>query len=115
VRKICINCKEIHLPEANFLEKLGPLFSDNSYIFYHGTGCHKCNNSGMSGRVAIYEVLIPSEILRHGISTDTSILKLKKIALKEGLQALIHDAKRKILNGEVPLSEVFRVLGPQNI
>tara|TARA_R110001592_G_scaffold181747_1_gene424602 strand:+ start:21144 stop:23387 length:2244 start_codon:yes stop_codon:yes gene_type:complete len=115
VRKICKYCKEIHQPEADFLEKLGPLFSDESYIFYHGTGCHQCNNSGMSGRAAIYEVLIPSEILRHGISTDTSILKLKQIALKEGLQALIHDAKRKVLNGEVPLSEVFRVLGPQNI
>lgn len=115
VRKICPHCKEIHQPEEELIEKLGPLFSDKHYVFYHGAGCQKCNKTGMSGRAAIYEVLIPSELLRQSIATNISVLELKQIALKAGLQTLIHDAKRKVLNGEVPLSEVFRVLGPQNI
>lgn len=115
VRKICTHCKQVHVPDEDTLHKLGHLFADPKYTFYQGTGCSKCSKSGMSGRAAIYEVLIPSEIMRHGISTDTSILKLKQLALKEGLQSLIHDAKRKALNGDIPLSEILRVLGPQNI
>lgn len=115
VRKICTQCKQVHKPDEDTLHKLGQLFSDPNYTFYQGAGCSKCSKSGMSGRAAIYEVLIPSEIMRHGISTDTSILKLKQLALKEGLKSLIHDAKRKALNGEIPLSEILRVLGPQNI
>jgi len=115
VRKICVHCKETHTPEPSTIKALGPLFSDKDITYSQGKGCSKCNNSGLSGRAAIYEVLIPSDLMRQGIATDITVLKLKQLALKEGLITLIQDAKRKVLDGTIPISEVLRVLGPQNI
>ena len=113
VRKICNHCKEVHTPDEETLQRLGPLFTAPDLKFFHGRGCDKCNKSGMSGRAALYEVLIPSDVLRHAMSADASMLKLKQLAQKEGLQTLIYDARLKCEKGEIPVSEVLRVLGPQ--
>lgn len=115
VRKICVHCKVEYSPEPELLERLGPLFSNDSLSFFHGKGCVSCNNTGLSGRTAIYEVLIPSKIMRQEMATEISILNLKELAEKEGIRTLVDDARRKAIDGEIPLKEILRVLGPQSI
>ncbi len=111
-RKICKHCSVEITPTETLLCQLGPLFKDSSTRFYEGTGCDHCNGSGFSGRAAIYEVLVPSDMMRHGISENVSILKLKELAKKEGLKSLYEEAKEKVCTGVIPPSEVIRVLGP---
>lgn len=113
VRKNCPKCRELFKPDTDTLKRLGPLFHGKSQTFSRGSGCEKCNRSGFSGRIAIYEVLIPSEIMRHGIASEVSVLKLKQLAKKEGLHRLIDDAKLKVDSGDISPEEVLRVLGPQ--
>lgn len=115
VRKNCPFCREEHVPPVDMVRSLGPIFADPSIRFMQGKGCDKCQNTGMKGRAGIYEVLIPSEVMRHGISSDVSILKLKQFAQKEGLKLLIDDALLKVRSGDINISEVMRVLGPQVI
>ncbi len=115
VRKNCPHCREPHTPPADLVKSLGPAFADPSIRYMRGRGCEQCQDTGMKGRAGLYEVLIPSELMRHGISSDVSILKLKQLAQKEGLKLLIDDAMLKVRSGDVPISEVLRVLGPQVI
>ncbi len=115
VRRICTHCKEVHKPDPDVLKCLGPLFTEPNLKFFHGRGCEKCNKTGMSGRSALHEVLIPSDVLRHAMSADISMLKFKQLAQKEGLKPLIYDARLKCEKGEIPVSEVLRVLGPQSL
>jgi len=115
LRKICLHCKT-EAPKDNYtLERLGALFQRSNAPYYIGKGCVKCHQSGVLGRIAIHEVLIPTDRLRHGISASVAPLELKDTAVKGGLITLIEDAQRKAQDGLVSLAEILRVLGPQNL
>ena len=55
VRKICPNCKELYKPDETILKTLnGSMKVDQKVRFYHGAGCNKCRQTGMSGRLGIF-------------------------------------------------------------
>ncbi len=115
VRKICEDCSESVSVDSDVLYKLGPVFQSSKIETCKGKGCPKCNNTGYSGRVAIYEVLIPSEKMRHLISSGASIHEITNLVNEEGMVTLIEDAHDKVSMGLTTIEEVFRVLGPQVI
>jgi len=124
LRRICEKCRaEISIPnsvkekilseiadisETEF-QKYGLNLKD-SVKFYHGKGCPECNNTGLKGRVAIYEVIPISE-------------KIKNIMIeKRGNESLINDERKangiltikqdgilKMLMGLTTIEEVERV------
>lgn len=113
VRKICEHCKEPVSADSDMVHGLGPVFQSSEIETHKGKGCLKCNNTGYSGRVALYEVLVPSENMRHLISSGASILEITNLVAKEGVATLIKDGHDKVSKGLTTLDEVFRVLGPQ--
>lgn len=115
VRKICSYCKQTVSPEKELIHKLGPVFEKADMQYYKGTGCIKCNNTGYRGRVALYEVLVLSEAMRHLISTGGSILDITELAAKEGTSSLVDDAGVKVDAGLTTAEEIMRVLGAQVI
>ncbi len=59
VRKICPNCKEVCVlteTEKKFVERYSKN-TTNNLTFYHGKGCYYCQETGLSQREAIFEVL----------------------------------------------------------
>src|SRR5208282_2632997 len=76
VRKICTACKEPYDPPPNIRRAAEKLAGDIE-TFYHGAGCTKCHNSGFSGRIGIYELLVPDEALRDKITVAPSINELR--------------------------------------
>jgi type II secretory ATPase GspE/PulE/Tfp pilus assembly ATPase PilB-like protein/DNA-binding response OmpR family regulator len=115
VRKICDNCSETVTADQNVLHSLGPVFQSSEIKASKGSGCYKCNNTGYSGRVAIYEVLVPSERIRHLIASEASIHEVTEQVAEEGITTLLNDALDKVNQGETTVEEIFRVLGPQVI
>jgi MSHA biogenesis protein MshE len=60
VRRICADCSEKYLPDANELAWLSAQVGERpaaQMSFQHGVGCGYCNMTGYRGRVAIYELL----------------------------------------------------------
>src|SRR4051812_32686568 len=58
VRKLCPTCREQYDPPVNIrhiIEKAGGPFD----YLYSAKGCKKCRNSGFTGRIGIYELLLP--------------------------------------------------------
>jgi type II secretory ATPase GspE/PulE/Tfp pilus assembly ATPase PilB-like protein len=112
VRKICPYCKEQTPFNRKTLELLGgdeSTFPDKLYI---GKGCKACGNSGYSGRIGIYEILVVDEIFRQFLSTSYREDKLGEQAKLMGMRPILEDGLIKVKNGTTTLDELLRIIGP---
>ncbi|HAR61980.1 MAG: type II secretion system protein GspE [Candidatus Margulisiibacteriota bacterium] len=132
VRKICPLCKKEYFPSSEELQWSGISFEDRTeqkgifsitlgeksatpiknknLRFFNGVGCKECKNSGYSGRMGIFELMIPTErikqaILKQGISSS----EIKAIAAEEGMQSLQEDGINKVIEHKTTIAEVLRV------
>ena len=108
VRKICTACKEAYEPPPNIRRAVERLAGETE-TFYHGVGCQKCRSSGFSGRMGIYELLIPDDALRDKITSSPSINELRSLATGSGMTTLRQDGMAKVKAGITTVEEVLRV------
>ncbi len=107
VRKICTNCKEPYEPPVNLRKAVERMVGDMD-TFYHGAGCTKCRRSGFSGRIGIYELLVPDDAMRDCITSAPSINELRAQAARAGMINLRQDGMDKIKAGITTIEEVLR-------
>ncbi|MEA2082988.1 MAG: ATPase, T2SS/T4P/T4SS family [Thermodesulfobacteriota bacterium] len=108
LRLLCPKCKESFSPPASLQEELGLKF-DPERIFYKAVGCNSCENTGLKGRVAIYEVLSVTKGIEDLIMTKASSHEIMAQAVSEGILSMRQSGIRKMLAGTTPLDEVLRV------
>lgn len=111
LRRICSQCKESYTPSAKALEDLGikPGKGEET-IFYRGTGCEACKNTGFKGRVAIYEILVLTKHLKELIVKKANTMVLQDVARKEaGLRTLRESAIVKAKSGVTTIEEALGV------
>ncbi len=108
VRKICTNCKHPYDPPANVRRAVERVAGEVE-SFYEGTGCPKCRNTGFSGRIGIYELLVPTEEMREKFTAETSINEIREMARASGMVSLRDDGMAKVKAGITTVEEVFRV------
>jgi len=106
VRRICPECKEPFHPEESTLEELG---LPKDQVFYHGRGCEACMQSGFRGRTGIFELLVMDNDTRHLLTSGADSVKMKDMAVRNGMATLFEDGLLKVKNGMTTLSEVLRV------
>ncbi len=108
VRKLCQHCKEPYEPGVNErrqIEKLsGPIEK-----LYRPTGCTRCRNLGYSGRIGIYELLVPTDEMFDLISRGAPLNELREAARRDGMKPLRVDGMEKVRAGITTLEEVYRV------
>ena len=76
--------------------------------FYHGKGCNECAQTGMSGRVGIYELLRVTTNLRELIASRPTTEQIIKAAPADHI-SMVHDGLTKVLEGITTPEEIFRV------
>jgi type II secretory ATPase GspE/PulE/Tfp pilus assembly ATPase PilB-like protein len=76
---------------------------------YRAKGCARCRNLGYSGRIGIYELLVPTDILTERISQGCNLNELRELADKVGMKPLRHDGMEKVKAGITTLEEIYRV------
>ncbi len=109
VRRICPACREPYTPSASLLRSLNNSVSiPEDQQLYHGTGCDECNNTGMRGRVGIFEMLRITEGLRKLIAGRPTAEDIVKNASSEHI-CMRHDGIAKIIDGSTTPEEVLRV------
>jgi len=108
VRKICPNCKQAVEPPEHLKPVLAELGCDIPKI-YRGKGCHKCRHSGYSGRIGIFELLVPSSELRDLITRNAPLSELRQAALRQNMVTLRQDGLAKVRNGITSIEEVLSV------
>jgi type II secretory ATPase GspE/PulE/Tfp pilus assembly ATPase PilB-like protein len=109
VRQNCPACRCEYQPDENLLRGL-----DNSVEmprdvkFYRGSGCNECNNSGMKGRLGIFELLRVTDKLRRLIATSPTTEQILQDAPVDHI-SMRHDGIAKICSGVTTCEEVLRV------
>ena len=110
VRKICPFCATSYDMDAQELIDMGlDLKKKGKVKLKYGKGCIKCRNTGYKGRIAVYEILPYSDLLKSMTSHDTDLAKLRKQAVAEGLTTVREDGIQKMLQGVTTYQEVLRV------
>ena len=109
VRRICNDCKEEYIPDAEALADL-ELTSDQivGKTFYRGSGCDKCSGSGYKGRLGLYELLIMTDELRDLVVRNASTEEIRDLARKAGMVTLRDSGMVNMFEGHTTADEVIR-------
>ncbi len=111
VRRICTRCRETCMPTDVELERLQlPAEQAKKIQFHKGRGCQRCRNTGYSGRIALYELMVMTNELRDAISGGATASQLRQMAVKAGMRSLKYDGLLKINQGLTTAQEVISVM-----
>ncbi len=110
VRILCTQCKEQYVPLDEELTRIGLAreFCPEGKI-YRARGCHECMETGFSGRIAIFEILLIDDELKNAVLINPDSTTLKEKALRNGLVTLRMDGADKVAKGITSIDEVLRV------
>lgn len=121
VRRLCDNCKKKIKPNLRIREMITRevemipaeakkgLEIPKNFEIYEAKGCQKCNNTGFSGRIAIFEALAMTRSLADIILGEFSEAKILKEAQRQNMITVRQDGLIKVLNGITTIEEVLRV------
>lgn len=105
VRRICPQCRVEFEPDAAQRSALGR-HADGCTKLYRGTGCRKCRDTGLSGRVGLYELFIPNDEMLDAISARAEPAAIRRLLEKHGFETLWDDGMKKVLLGLTNTEEV---------
>ncbi|MEA3290248.1 MAG: GspE/PulE family protein [Campylobacterota bacterium] len=106
VRKLCDKCKEEDILAEHHLNEFN-LPSDLKV--YKACGCKECNFTGYTGRVAIAELFVVSDKIKHALQSEVDDEQLMNLALENGMNPLNEQLKNMIQNGSTSLDEAIRI------
>ncbi|BDQ04696.1 MAG: type IV-A pilus assembly ATPase PilB [Candidatus Dojkabacteria bacterium] len=135
-RRICPHCKEVYNPSEAELMELRRVLSETKefneqkaiefqqkyilknenvspaaqLVLFRGKGCPKCNNTGYSGRVGIFEVLKVTEKISALVMQHASSDVIERAATEDGMIKMIQDGYFKCIEGITTIEEVQRVI-----
>ncbi|HYG78445.1 MAG TPA: ATPase, T2SS/T4P/T4SS family [Planctomycetota bacterium] len=108
VRTICPDCKAPDTMDPAKLKAVG--LREEQYMgkqLYRGTGCATCKERGFKGRKGIYEIMVMNSRLREMCFKKATTDALREQARRDGMNTLLDDGLRKVLDGWTTLEEVM--------
>lgn len=115
VRRICERCRYSYTAKGKKLDELIPnskRYFSNPETLYRGKGCQFCNNTGFTGRIAIFELIKMTKELRELILTRPTAQAVWKLAVSQGAVSMFQDGVEKVKNGTTTIEELARVANP---
>jgi type IV pilus assembly protein PilB len=112
-RKLCENCATpVENPDLALLRRLG---ATDELLDLHmdvraAAGCTVCRKTGYYGRAAIYEVMPATEDISRLIVERASSADIERLAVEQGMDTLRVSALRRVLQGDLSLDEMVRVV-----
>jgi type IV pilus assembly protein PilB len=108
VRVNCVKCKEPYTPTASELRAGGITAEQASKAtFMKGRGCNHCRQTGYRGRIAIFELLKMTSIIRELTFAQAPTQEIRRKARAGGMRTLLDDGIAKALKGSTTLDEVL--------
>ncbi|WP_417765173.1 ATPase, T2SS/T4P/T4SS family [Spongiibacter tropicus] len=109
-KRICPHCKTPAEPDPEILHELFPKDAPRHFQTFYGKGCDQCHGTGTKGRVAVIEYLQLNGELRDSISRRIPMGELRAQALDSGLVTMRDSALDHVIQGNIPLTELPRIL-----
>lgn len=116
--KLCQECKKPEkAPEKiqeiikKEIEKLPKELVTNyqlPFTVYHSVGCKVCQNKGISGRIALFEILRMTPELEDIVNSSPTEHRILEEARRQGMISLRQDGILKALEGLISIEEVLK-------
>jgi general secretion pathway protein E/type IV pilus assembly protein PilB len=114
VRVLCPHCKVEDKSDLATALKARMGYA-NDMVFYKGTGCPECRQTGFHGRQAIFEWMdINNEIIELLLKNSSSVT-IREAAVRNGMKSLSDDGWRLVRSGVTTPEEVMRVTKDQTL
>jgi type II secretory ATPase GspE/PulE/Tfp pilus assembly ATPase PilB-like protein len=122
VRQLCKHCTTTYEPAQETIDSLKEILSlispkakvqvpNNITTLHQANGCDKCNQTGYSGRIGIFEVLTINQRIENLIMEMAGEGDITRSALEDGMITMMQDGILKAVTGQTSLEEVWRVTG----
>lgn len=105
VRRVCPQCRQAAEIDSR-LEALVVETVGHADGLVHGTGCSRCRNTGFSGRLGIFEFLVPNEAVVEAIVAGRSHKAILDAATAAGFESMRTDGLFKAVEGLTTVEEV---------
>ncbi len=117
VRQICQQCRtSVEVSPQSLADlNLDPssiqhLVKDKETVrVYQGAGCPVCHDTGYSGRIGIFEVMMIEGEVREAITKKSNASEIQKLAIQSGMTTMLIDGLNKVLAGMTTIEEILRV------
>ena len=107
VRRLCPNCKKEHYATEEE-KKVMNIDANGDILIYEAAGCEKCDNTGYTGRIGIYEILTVTQNIKKLISRRATADEVARAAQTEGMHTLRQSATKLVLEGTTSYKEMLR-------
>ncbi len=120
LRMLCPYCKKKIKPKPEIrkiilqeIENFPPMirkdvqFSATSFI-YEPVGCKRCNNTGYTGRIGIFEILEMTDELADIALKEPSETRIQEEGRRQGMITMKQDGIMKVIEGITSFEEVMR-------
>jgi len=107
VRKVCEHCANPYTPDPSLMRRFMPPDQDGQ--FRRGSGCPRCSNLGMRGRVGIFECFRMSRRIQDAIESGASTGAIRALAIRDGMSPMWQDGIEKARMGLTTLEEIAAV------
>lgn len=110
VRTLCKHCRVAYMPSEEEVPADFPLEDYTAgQPIYRANGCRQCRNTGYSGRLGIYELLVSNDEIKVLASERRGTNEIRKAAIASGMRTLRQDGWLKVARGVTSIEEVLRV------
>lgn len=107
VRRLCPVCKRHHNPHADDLpQDFRPTESDT---IYDAVGCRECRETGYSGRIGIFELMVNDSSIKELTIQNASSGTIRQHAIQEGMLSLRDCGWLRVQEGITSIDEIARV------
>ena len=106
VRRICNNCKQ----KVKTSDEIKDMISEYGYQIeehYRGRGCEVCRQTGLLGRIGIFELLDIDEDIKKLLIKKADAKEIKKVAKEKGMRSMFDDGMDKVGKGITTPEEVL--------
>ena len=105
-RKLCAECK---IEDVIGEEYAADFDLPMGKMIYKAEGCGKCGYTGYKGRVAIGELFIIDDAVKHYLKDIPTDIEIREFAIKHGMRSLQEQLKSLVLDGTTSIEEAIRV------
>jgi type IV pilus assembly protein PilB len=111
LRRICPSCKTTYTltdDEREFYMGSGVASDPDKQVFYYGSGCNFCSDTGYKDRIGVYELLVMTPEIKRLIVGWATQEELHNMAMKQGMRTLRQEAIALVNQDITTVAEVIR-------
>jgi len=108
VRRVCEHCRA-HEPVQPEMVDFLVMHGITAQELPVGKGCSKCRETGYTGRLGLYELLVLDDFLRDAVARNPNVTEFRRTCSERGMVTLREDGFRKVAQELTTVEEVLRV------